>query len=81
MVGCSMDSMGSMDSESMVGMVGRMDKLGKMGIENVGDVFCDVFHSRRIHSHHHRICRTDRNQIVSIFFPPFDFILCYATED
>lgn len=69
MVGCSMDSMDSMDSESMVGMVGRMDrrgKSGKMGIENVGDVFCDVFHNCRIHSHHHRIYR-DRNQIVSIY--------------
>lgn len=66
MVGCSMDSMDSESMVGMVGMVGRMGKSGKMGIENVGDVFCDVFRNCRIRSHHHRICR-DRNQIVSIF--------------
>ena len=61
----------SMGNDSMVDM-GSMDKLGKTG--KVGDVFCDVFHNCRIHSHH----RIDRNQIMSIFFPPFDFHLGYA---
>lgn len=83
MVGCSMDK-DSMDSESKVGMVGRLDrmgKLGKMDIGNVGVVFCVVFFHNchnRIHSHHHRICQIDHNQIVSIFFPPFDLGLGYA---
>lgn len=70
----------SMDSDSMVGRSGRTDRLGKMGIDNVDVVFCDVFHNchNRIHSHHHLICHNDRNQIVSLFFPPFDFNLDYA---
>ena len=70
----------SMDSDSMVGMagrLGRMDKLGKLGIDIVDDVFCDVSHNRHNRSHHH-LCHIDRNQIVSIFFPPFDLILGYA---
>jgi hypothetical protein len=77
MVGCSMDS------DSMVGRSGRMGRMGKleqMGIENVDVVFCDVSHNchNRIHNHRHRICHIDRNQIVSLFFPPFDFSLGYA---
>lgn len=69
----------SMDKNSMVGRLGRMDKMGKMGIENVDVVFCDVSHNchNRIQSHH-RICQIHRNQIVSLFFPPFDFGLGYA---
>ena len=71
-----------MDSDSMVGMVGkleRMDKLVKMGIVDVGVVFCGVSHNCHNRNHsHHRICHIDYNQIVSLFFPPFDFILSYA---
>ncbi|QUW23694.1 hypothetical protein JSQ81_09425 [Sporosarcina sp. Marseille-Q4063] len=78
-----------MDSDSMVGMVGRlgrMDKSGKMGTGNVGVgvvvVFFDVSHNchNRIHSHHHRLCHIDYNQIGSLLFPPFDFSLGYAME-
>lgn len=69
------DSMDSMDSDSMVGRLGRMDKLGKMGIDNV-DILHDVCHNR-VHSHH-RACHVYRNQIVSLFFPPFEYGLGYA---
>ena len=71
MVGCSMDS-DRMDSDSMVDMVdmvGRMDKTGKRGIENVDVVFCDACHN----------CQ-NRNQIVSLFTPPFDLGLGYARQ-
>ncbi len=77
MVGCSMDS------DSMVDMVGRMDKTGKRGIENVDVVFCDACHNcqNRSQSHHHRTCHIDRNQIVSLFTPPFDPGLGYARQE
>ncbi len=69
-----------MDSDSIVGMVGRlgrMDKSGKVGIDIVDVVFCGVSHNRHNRSHH-GICHIDCNQIVSLFFPPFDFNLGYA---
>ena len=79
MVGCRMDN-DSMDSDSMVGRMDKMDKSGKMGIDDADVVFCDVSHNchNRIHNHHHRICHIDRNQIVSLFSPPFDLDLGYA---
>ena len=73
MVGCSMDS------DSMVGRLGRlgrMDKSVKMGIDIVDVVFCDVSHNR--HTRSHRLCHIYRNQIVSLFFPPYDLNLGYA---
>ena len=66
MVGYSMDK-DSMDNDSMVGRLERMDKWVKMGIDKLDVFFFDVSHSchNRTHSHYHRICHIDRNQIVS----------------